>query len=95
MSQTKSKKLAKVQMVDSDLIKTDTMGINIVGVINQSKVQRTMMLADAETLQKTYEYIFGTSEENPLKDITDDVNQKLNSYETNCNSLAENIQNLS
>lgn len=87
----KSKKVAKVQLVEAGLIKTDTMGVNTVGVITQANAQKASMFMDTDTEQKVLNFIFGKSEDNPFADITADVNSKLENYDESCDIIAENI----
>lgn len=89
---TKAKKLAKVQMVDVGLIKTDTMGVNTVGVMNQASTARANLYMDPDTIQAVSDYIFGKSETNPFADITSDVTSKLEGYSEACDAIALNIE---
>lgn len=94
LKKNKSKKVIKEQMVNEALIKTDTMGVNSIGIIRKGASQRVSMLSDSPTYKNTLDYIFGFQEENPLESVTSEVEEVLNNYSNRTNVLADNILKL-
>ena len=52
-------------------------GISSIGLLNETRLKKQIQLRDQETKEQLYKYVYEGAEVNPLQDITDEYNKKL------------------
>jgi hypothetical protein len=73
--------------------RVDVIASNKVSLLRDATAARVEFIKESnENRQAVMDYIFGVSEDNPLKSITDEVNDKLQEYEDRIAKISRGIK---
>ena len=72
--------------------RVDIIGSNKVEILENARIVRSEFMNNPENKQLVTDYIFGKSDENPLQDVTDEVEKRFIEYNDRINTIAEGVK---